>query len=193
VSDTDLDIIEAIRKGNSRRFGLLVDRHKDRAMTLALRLVGDRGEAEELVQDAFLRAFRNLSQFRGDAKFTTWFYRILYNVCMTHLLRRPKESPTFERGERESLEAHLVEADDISTLERLENEETQLILQEEMDRLPQNFRAALTLFYVQELGYEEMTSVLEIPLGTVKTHLARGRLLLRQRVLDRMRQEVLER
>lgn len=158
-------------------------------MTLAVRLVGARDEAEELVQDSFLRAFRSLGSFRGDAKFSTWFYRILYNVCMTRVRRRrplPVQEPPADRanpaGEWADAEPDV--------LEKLESEEVRQILMEEMLRLPEAFRAALTLFYVQDLTYDEMTVVLQVPLGTVKTNLSRGRTLLRGRVLERMKDEV---
>lgn len=187
--DPDREIIDAMRAGNSRRFSTLVDRHKDRAMTLAVRLVGERNEAEELVQDSFLRAFRSLDTFRGDAKFSTWFYRILYNVCMTRVRRRRVLPAPGPRGDA-SLEG-VEQADaEPGILERLETDEVREILLEEILRLPEAFRVALTLFYVQELKYEEMTLVLQIPLGTVKTNLSRGRALLRERVLERMNDEV---
>jgi RNA polymerase sigma-70 factor (ECF subfamily) len=187
--DSDREIIDAIRAGNSRRFGALVDRHKDRAMTLAVRLVGERGEAEELVQDAFLRAFRSLDTFRGEAKFSTWFYRILYNVCMTRVSRR-KSLPVQEAVEGESGEGREWADTDPDIQERMESDEVRQMLAEEILRLPESFRAALTLFYVQELTYAEMTFVLQIPPGTVKTNLSRGRSLLRERVLERMNNEV---
>lgn len=188
MSDTDQDLIEAIRAGNPRRFSVLVDRHKDRAMTLALRIVGERGAAEELVQDAFLRAYRGLEKFRGDAKFSTWFYRILYNVCMTRVLRRPKEKVEWSDDDMRTLD--VADQDVPSAQERMEAEEMQALLKEELARIPQAFRSALTLFYVQELSYEEMASVLEMPLGTVKTNLSRGRVLLRKRVMERLNEEV---
>ncbi|HUI65773.1 MAG TPA: sigma-70 family RNA polymerase sigma factor [Bacteroidota bacterium] len=188
MPDQDQDIIRDIRAGNARAFSVLVERHKDRAMTLALRIIGIRAEAEELVQDAFLRAFRSLDQFRGDARFSTWFYRIVYNVCMTRLRRRPPVEEADDLSDDTLFEAQ--GDDEPSAHENLEREEVQSILHEEMDHLPEKFRIALTLFYVQELSYDEMTAVLEMPLGTVKTNLSRGRLLLRKRVLARMDTEV---
>jgi RNA polymerase sigma-70 factor (ECF subfamily) len=189
LTDPDREILDSVRAGNSRRFSVLVDRHKDRAMTLAVRLVGARDEAEELVQDSFLRAFRSLDTFRGDARFSTWFYRILYNVCMTRIQRRRplfRQEPPADPadGAREWADT------EPGVLERLESEEVRQMLMEEMLRLPEAFRAALTLFYVQDLRYDEITLVLQIPLGTVKTNLSRGRTLLRERVLKRMKDEV---
>lgn len=159
-------------------------------MTLALRIVGVRSEAEELVQDAFLRAFRSLDQFRGDSRFSTWFYRIVYNVCMTRIRRRPRAGQMQDLNDEALLDVESSFDEDPSVLERLENEEVLGILHEELGGLPEKFKLALTLFYVQELSYDEMASVLEIPLGTVKTNLSRGRVLLRKKVLARMDMEV---
>jgi RNA polymerase sigma-70 factor (ECF subfamily) len=189
VIDSDRDIIDAVRNGNSRRYSVLVDRHKDRAMTLAVRLVGERSEAEELVQDAFLRAFRSLDTFRGEAKFSTWFYRILYNVCMTRVRRRHVLPVQDLPGDAASGGGEWADAGP-DVQERLETDEVREMLLEEMLRLPEAFRVALTLFYVQELKYEEMTVVLQVPLGTVKTNLSRGRTLLREKILERMKDEV---
>src|SRR5512138_224606 len=88
MADRDESVLAEIRGGNSRKFAVLVNRHQERALTLAVRIVGNREEAEELVQDSFVRAFRALGDFRGDAKFGTWFTRILYNVCLTRAGRK---------------------------------------------------------------------------------------------------------
>ena len=190
MSDTDRDIIEQVRAGNTRRYAILVDRHKDRALTLAVRLAGNKGEAEELVQDAFLRAFKSLDQFRGDAKFGTWFYRILYNLCMTKVTRRHSRPETLDVEDGTILENLLVDQDEPSIHERMESEELHGMISNEVDKLPEKFRSVITLFYVQELSYEDMVSVLSMPIGTVKTNLFRARNLLKERVLGRMKGEV---
>ncbi len=92
MEELDQKALAEVRRGNHRRYGEIVDRHKDRAMTLALRMLHERREAEEAVQDAFLKAYRNLDGFRGDAAFGTWFYKILYNVCLSRL--RHTAAPT---------------------------------------------------------------------------------------------------
>ena len=187
---SDQEILEAITRGDVRRFGVLVDRHKDRAMTLALRIVGDREEAEELVQDAFLRAFRGLGQFRRESKFSTWLYKIVYNLCIGHVQRRPKGWQTVNVGDEEAFDATSLDTEDPSAQQVLEDEEVQELLQEELNRLPEAFRTALTLFYVQELSYDEIASFLQMPLGTVKTNLSRGRILLRKCIVERLREGV---
>ncbi|HUI10628.1 MAG TPA: sigma-70 family RNA polymerase sigma factor [Bacteroidota bacterium] len=190
VTDSDTPVVEAVRSGNVRSFSLLVDRHRDRAMTLAVRLVGDRLEAEEVVQDAFLRAFRALDGFRGDSRFSTWFYRILYNACMTRLRVSPRPPMEELPADGDRLPGL---SDEPGLDERLETEEMRDILLEEMGRLPAAYSTALTLLYVQELRYEEIADVLRIPLGTVKTNIFRGRDLLRRRVLERITEEAVSR
>ena len=188
--DIDRQIIEAVRAGNTRRYAQLVDRHKDNAMTLAVRLVGKREEAEELVQDAFLRAYRGLDQFRGDAKFSTWFYRILYNLCMTKVTRRKGKPELVDIDDERRLDNILVDEDEISVHQRMEDEELQDVITEEIDRLPEKYKSAVVLFYVQEMSYEEICAVQNLPLGTVKTNLFRGRNLIRERVIGRWKGEV---
>jgi RNA polymerase sigma-70 factor, ECF subfamily len=185
--DQDQTILEQVRRGETRSFGVLVDRHKDRALTLALRLLGDRGEAEELVQDAFLRAYRNLDQFRGDARFSTWFYRILYNLCMTRVTRRRPPAEPLDGLDERRLDVAPGEA---SALERLEEEELHTMLAEGIAGLPERYRAVVTLFYVQEMNLDEVARVLDLPAGTVKTHLFRARALLKTRLTAHDKNEV---
>jgi RNA polymerase sigma-70 factor (ECF subfamily) len=190
MRETEQEIIQQVRAGNTRRYALLVDLHKDRAFTLAVRLTGDRHEAEELVQDAFLRAFNNLHQFRGDAKFGTWFYRILYNLCMTRVSRRKGKPDHVDISETDGMEGLQGDEGEPSIQERMEDDELREMLSAEIGGLPERFRSVITLFYVQEMSYEEIVSVLNTPIGTVKTNLFRARNMLKERILVRMKGEV---
>jgi len=180
--DTDRPIVEAVLAGDSRRYAELVNRHKDRAMTLALRILRQREDAQEAVQDAFVRAYRSLESFRGESSFSTWFYRILYNLCLTASSRR-RTTADADAGEDVELAA-----EDPSALELLETRELHDALHEEMRNLPSKYAAALTLFYVQDLPYERITEVMGLPMGTVKTLLFRGRALLRSRLAARFQE-----
>lgn len=190
MSDTDQEIIEQVRAGNTRRYAVLVDRYRDRACTLAHRLLGERHEAEEVAQDAFLKAYENLDQFRGDAKFSTWLHRIVYNLSMTRVTRRRARSERLDVHDDPTLGRLLVGEDELSIQDHLEYEEMQGIITGEIEVLPEKFRSVITLFYVQEMSYEEIASVLAAPLGTVKTNLFRARSLLKERVLRRMKGEM---
>ena len=181
----DKHIIERILEGKVRDFALLVQRYQDRAMTLAMRLIGDRPEAEELVQDAFMRAYRSLGQFRGDAQFHTWLYRILYNLCLTRIRRRKGKPDQVDLEDAAEFNVNLAGADERNIQDILEAVEQKEILSAEIENLPEKFKTAVTLFYLQEMTYEEIGGIMEIPMGTVKTYLYRGRALLSRRVLAR--------
>lgn len=186
----DEQLIERIRRGESRYFADLVDRHKDRALTVAVRLLRRREDAEEAVQDAFVRAFRGLADFRGEARFSTWFYRIVYNICLTRLRRGQVGSTVpIDEVSSEEMGAALVEEGDDS-LAQLDMSETRAIIAEEMARLPERFRAPVTLFYVNDMSYDEIAAVLDAPIGTVKTNLFRGRVALRDQVRARFAEGV---
>ncbi len=185
--DPDRQIIEEIRSGQPRRFAVLVDRHRDRALTLALRMVGNREEAEELVQDSFVRAFRSLDDFRGEARFATWLYRIVYNVCMTKVMRgKGREVSLVASGEEDPPADAASPGADI--LERIEEKELRTLVGEAIASLPEKQRTVITMFYVQEMTYEEIAQVTGQPMGTVKTHLFRGREALRKRVLHSVKE-----
>jgi RNA polymerase sigma factor (sigma-70 family) len=185
---TDHDTITRILAGNPRQFGVLVDRYKDRGYALAWRLMGSREEAEEMVQDAFVKAYRSLAEFRGASSFGTWYYRILYNTCMTRISRRHEETVSLE--DLGPVDADLAfESDDPDELERIAAEERHDILKEEIQNLPEKYRTVLTLFYVQAQRYEEIAVILSIPVNTVKTYLFRARNLLRKRIVARYSEE----
>jgi RNA polymerase sigma-70 factor (ECF subfamily) len=166
----DVDLVEGIRRGNMRDFSVLVDRYQDRAYTLASRILGDPASAEEAVQDAFLKAYRGMTSFRGDAAFGTWFYRIVYNCCLTRTRRIVPDRISLEEAEREEPVSEEPAAD-----VQMETREMVDLVNQILGKLPQQWRSVVTLYYIDELRYEEIAEILGVPLGTVKTHLFRAR------------------
>lgn len=164
--DTDEAWVERAR-GDGEAFAELVRRYQDRLYRLALRMTGDKAVAEDLAQEAFLRAFQALSRFRAGAPFAPWLYRIATNLCLNYRQRR-LPLPYVEEGEGASTE------------ELVEQRETLAMVQRALLRLPRHYRAAVVLRHLHDLSYEEMSTVLELPLGTVKAHLFRGRARLHQ-------------
>lgn len=187
--DDEKTILERVRAGDRRAFGQLIDLHKDGAFTLALRILASREEAEETVQDAFLRAHRGLAEFRGESRFGTWLYRIVFNLSMTRVKRR--------RAPAESLDALPAEPADIvretdgtGILERLERQEAADLLAQGLAKLPEHYRVAVELFYLQEQSYEEIATIMAIPMGTVKTYLFRARARLKVLLADAVNEDV---
>ena len=185
---SDSEIIEQIRKGAKHQFARLVDRYKEKAMTLAVRMLKNREDAEEATQDAFIRAYNALDKFEGTAKFSTWFYRIIYNVCLTKLGQRKEQFESIDYNEETTYGA----AESWSNVfEHTEFEMKDLLtfVKNAIEKLPIKYETILSLFYLQDLSYQEICEVTQLPLGTVKVHLFRARALLHERLGKEFQQE----
>jgi RNA polymerase sigma-70 factor (ECF subfamily) len=184
---SDSEIIQRVRGGAKHHFALLVDRYKDRAMTLAVRMLKSREDAEEAIQDAFVRAYNAIEKFQGNAQFGTWLYRIVYNVCLTRLGKRKDE---FDRvdydDEREYEQATTFSP---SIVMDYETDDMMRYIKKIIESLPAKYGTILTLFYVQDLTHEEICEVTHLPLGTVKVHLFRARALLQERLQNELQLE----
>ena len=173
-AEEERGLILRAQAGDQRAFRLLVERHRDRAYGLALRIVRAPSDAEEVAQDAFVRAWLALPRFRGEARFSTWLYRIVARRALDRAqvlrLRREREtelepvSETMTLGDRSDAGETGSRA---RTIERL------------MDSLSEAQRVAVTLFYYEDRSVEQVAEIMGIPQGTVKTHLSRARGALR--------------
>jgi RNA polymerase sigma factor (sigma-70 family) len=182
MHEPDDVIISRILAGEERGYALLLRRYRDRVMTLALRMLGTTDDAEEAAQDAFIRAFRSLHGFEHRARFSTWLYRITYNVCVSRLSRR--------RHEERSLDADdgfdPVDEDAAGDAD-VEMEELRQALADAIARLRPEYAGVITLFYMHEQSHEEITAITGLPLGTVKNRLHRARQELRQILRTQLR------
>lgn len=182
MSSTDQELIDRILRGGSSDFRTLVERHSPGALELAERMLGRRVEAEEAVQDAFVRVYRSLDGFRRDSSFSTWFYRIVYNVCLTRRARR-KKPPTVPFDEMESGSAASTGSNGLHRPDRIYDAwELQHQVDRAIERIPDVYRGVFTLFFSQEMSYEEIAEITGLPVNTVKTRLFRARTILRENV-----------
>lgn len=167
----EAELLRAARGGDDQAFGRLIQTCLDPAYRLAVRILDDPTEAEDAVQDALYKAWRALPRFRADAKFSTWIYRIVWRVCVDYSRRK---------------QSLLLDIDVVDTNtgndpeERWEARETQSEVERALRRLSVPYRTVLTLFYIEDLPMREIADILELPLGTVKTHLHRARNALRK-------------
>jgi RNA polymerase sigma-70 factor, ECF subfamily len=185
VQKNDAAIVEKVLGGDKRAYAELVDRHKDKAMTLAFRMLRNREDAEEAIQDAFVRAFNALSRFEWKSSFATWFYRIVYNVCATKLARKGGEVHTSLDASDEDQNVELP-SETPAPDEQLESNELEAIVLAEIEKLPHPYSPICTLFFVNDMSYDQIVEVTGMPLGTVKVRLFRGRMLLRDAVTKRL-------
>jgi RNA polymerase sigma-70 factor (ECF subfamily) len=186
MNDQDKEIVKRVLDGETRAFSILIDRHKAKALMLAVRILKNREDAEEALQDAFVRVYRSLSSFEGKSSFSTWFYRIVYNRCMSALEKRKEYYISSLDAEYDDAPPIDVESDDPSPEIRLESDEFRTIVQEEIEKLPSMYGGIFTLFVIQEMSYEEIVRITGLPVGTIKARLFRARALLRNVLLKRL-------
>jgi len=186
MSDLDREIIQQVLDGDVKTFGLLVDRHKAKAMTLAVRILKNHEDAEEALQDSFVRGYRALPSFEWKSSFSTWFYRIVYNTCATAVGKKNRIHPLSIDVEDEDGLRIEIESDELQPDIRIESNEFSQIVNEEVEKLPVVYGSTFTLFAIQDMSYEEIVQVTGLPLGTVKARLFRARAMLREAVVKRM-------
>ncbi len=191
ASDPDSRLVERARAGDARAFEALVRRYERWVFTLALRMVGDRGEAEDVAQDVFLKAYTGLSGFRGSSRFSTWLYAIASHHCLNHLAsraRRPVPESSLRPagsdaddppGPVERLADEAPRADEL-----LERQETARQVQEALLGLTDDHRLILVLREIQGLSYEEIAEAIGVEVGTVRSRLHRARMALKLRLLS---------
>ena len=187
MAHQDDELIQRVLNGEKSAYAGLVERHKDRAMALAMRMMKNRQDAEEALQDAFVRAFNALPRFEKKSSFSTWFYRIVFNVCSTNLSRRGDEimKSVDEQADENERTLELPWDGELPDAE-LEGKELREVLGQEIEAMPAAYGAMLALFLIQDLGYDEIVEVTGLPLGTVKVRLFRARALLRTAVARRL-------
>jgi RNA polymerase sigma-70 factor, ECF subfamily len=173
----DAQLVKRVQKGDKKAFDLLVLKYQQRIIKLVSRYVRDPTDALDVAQDAFLKAYRALPNFRGDSAFYTWLYRIAINTAKNYLVtqsRRPMESENFRvEGEQVELESMLK---DLATPESLLiSEEIKETIAEAIEQLPDDLRTAINLREVEGLSYEEIADVMTCPIGTVRSRIFRAR------------------
>jgi len=178
----DLSLVEACRGGQTEAFGALVRRYQDRLYATVLRLVGSSEDAEDVLQDTFVRAFERLDQFHGDSSFYTWIYRIAVNLALSGYRRRRvraslKRSRMWSAPVSSEPADRSPEADPTISLERAEREK---LIEDALDRLGPEHRAVVILKDFDGHRYEEISAILDIPVGTVRSRLHRARGELRE-------------
>ncbi|MCX7876587.1 MAG: RNA polymerase sigma factor [Melioribacteraceae bacterium] len=175
---SDNDIIESIKKGNVSDFSLLVDRYKDRTFSLLKRMLKNEMDAEEVMQDSFLKVYKSLSSFRGDSKFSTWLYKISYNSALTFLSSKKRKEEQDFISIDENFDLVKLDNEIYSTTENVNQYILKLI-----DKLPIKNAIVLILFYVDGFSINEISNVMGISLVNTKVLLHRSRIALKDLLL----------
>jgi RNA polymerase sigma-70 factor, ECF subfamily len=177
LDDTDQQLVERVQAGDKAAFNLLVLKYQHRVLKLVSRFVNDAAEAEDVAQEAFLKAYRALASFRGDSAFYTWLYRIAINTAKNALVssrRRPVDFDLdLQDPEQYDRHAKLKEADTPEGV--LLTEEIRTVVERAMEQLPDDLRTAIVLRELEGLSYEEIAEAMDCPVGTVRSRIFRAR------------------
>ena len=177
MNQDEQTLIKQAQQGNTVAFEALVTMHATLVYNLANRTLNNPHEAEDVAQEAFVRAWQGLPRFKAKAKFSTWLYRIVTNLCYNRLPRLKTELMALDT------ETAVTLPDSQAAIETgLLSEEIKMALHSAIDNLPESYRLLITLRHLQEMSYAEIAAVTDMPLGTVKTGIFRARRLLRERL-----------
>jgi RNA polymerase sigma-70 factor, ECF subfamily len=175
--DNDQQLVERVQKGDKSAFDLLVLKYQHRVLKLVGRFVSDAAEAQDVAQEAFLKAYRALPSFRGDSAFYTWLYRIAINTAKNALVSNRRRPVDFDLDlqdpEQYDRHAKLKEVDTPEGV--LLTEEIRLVVERAMEQLPEDLRTAIVLREIEGLSYEEIAEAMDCPVGTVRSRIFRAR------------------
>jgi len=175
--DNDQQLVQRVQKGDKSAFDLLVLKYQHRVLKLVSRFVNDAAEAEDVAQEAFLKAYRALPAFRGESAFYTWLYRIAINTAKNALVSNRRRPVDFDLDlqdpDQYERQAKLKDADTPEGV--LLTDEIRLVVEKALEQLPEDLRTAIVLRELEGLSYEEIAEAMDCPVGTVRSRIFRAR------------------
>ena len=183
-NDVDQKLVERVQKGDKRAFDLLVLKYQHKIFAVISRFIRDHAEVQDVAQDAFIKAYRALPNFRGESAFYTWMYRIAINTAKNYLVARNRRPPA---SDLEVDDAEFFAGNDamheMNTPERnLLRDELQAVIDQAFRDLPDDLRMAVTLREIDGLSYEEIAEAMDCPIGTVRSRIFRAREAIDKRI-----------
>jgi RNA polymerase sigma-70 factor, ECF subfamily len=190
VDTSDLVLVQRVQRGDKTAFDLLVRKYQHKVVKLVTRYLRNPADAEDVAQEAFIKAYRAMPQFRGDSAFYTWLYRIAINTAKNAIVSRDRNPVEFDLDmqaieESQSMQARL--ADTTTPESLLQTEEIRTTVNQAIDALPEDLRTAIVLRELEGLSYEDIALAMECPVGTVRSRIFRAR-----EAIDRRLSEVFE-
>ena len=181
MKKSDNELVAESVAGQTQAFDELVLRYQDRLFNALVRILRNREDARDVVQDSFVAAWSKLESFRGEAGFYSWLFRVAYNVAMSR--GRKKRIVTVSAGDENALNELLPDQQGVSPSAPLELHEQQQTVRQALDHLPEEYRVVLVLKELEEFKYEQIAEILDVPLGTIRSRIHRARQMLRESLL----------
>ncbi|HXS29401.1 MAG TPA: RNA polymerase sigma factor RpoE, partial [Steroidobacteraceae bacterium] len=174
----DLGLVQRVQRGDKTAFDLLVRKYQHKVVKLVSRYMRDQADAEDVAQEAFIKAYRAIPQFRGDSAFYTWLYRIAINTAKNAIVSRDRSPIDFDLDlqnieESNSMQARLADAETPESL--LQTEEIRETVNRAIEALPEDLRTAIVLRELEGLSYEDIAQAMDCPVGTVRSRIFRAR------------------
>jgi len=190
VDTGDLGLVQRVQKGDKTAFDLLVRKYQHKVVKLVTRYLRDPADAEDVAQEAFIKAYRAIPQFRGDSAFYTWLYRIAINTAKNAIVSRDRSPVEFDLDlqnveESNSMQARLADSETPESL--LQTEEIRETVNRAIEALPEDLRTAIVLRELEGLTYEDIAQAMDCPVGTVRSRIFRAR-----EAIDKRLSEVFE-
>lgn len=189
VSDLEKLLVKKSQTGDVESFELLISSYDKKAYNIAYRVMGNEEDAKDMAQEALLRVFRSIKDFKGQSSFSTWLYRIVTNVCLDELRRRKndKHISIDSTIQTENGEMHMELCSDKETPESVyERVEQRELIKKAIQELNDEYRSVIVLRDIQGFSYDEISTMLECSLGTVKSRINRARSMLREKLKSSM-------
>lgn len=173
----DLELVRRVQRGDQVAFDLLVQKYQHRLAHLVGRYIRDPEEIEDVVQEAFIKAYRGLASFRGESAFYTWLYRIAINTAKNHLVSAGRRVPDqgVDASEAEQFDSGTLLQESDTPEHQVLTREIEAAVYEAIESLPQELKDAITLRELEGLSYEEIAEVMDCPIGTVRSRIFRAR------------------
>ena len=173
----DQELVRRVQQGDKKAFDVLVIKYQQRIAKLVSRYVRDQDEVLDVTQEAFIKAYRALANFRGDSAFYTWLYRIAINTAKNYLVAQGRRPPAtdVDADEASYVEGGERLSDRATPEKRLQRDEIGRVIYETIDGLPEELRTAITLREMEGLSYEEIAETMDCPIGTVRSRIFRAR------------------
>ncbi len=206
---TDSEIIKKISEGDTASFRIIVDELKDKALSLTMKILKSREDAEDCLQESFLKLFRSISsgKFEERSKLSTYFYTIVYNTAVDNYKKLKSrrfsivsidvEGSSFEEGDdllRKYYDAKIEKSEfddkyDLSTESKISESEIKRIISDYINSIPEQYSVILTMFYINDLSHDDIAGILKLPLGTVKNRIFRAKSKLKEIILKKFSEE----
>lgn len=177
TSLTDLELVQRVQAGDKKSFDVLVLKYQHKVINLVMRYMHDPDTAQDVAQEAFIKAYRGLKNFRGESAFYTWLYRIAINTAKNHLVSQGRRAPTndIDAEEAEQFEGESALKEYGTPEHEMLRDEIQSIVSNAIDALPDDLRTAIVLRELEGMSYEEIAEAMDCPIGTVRSRIFRAR------------------